>query len=82
MANVRIVLNRKGVRDILRSRDVQRDLERRAGAIASAAGPGHEVDSEVGRNRVRVSVRTDTIDAMIDEATNHNLTRALDAGRQ
>lgn len=78
---VRIVLNRKGIRDLLRSDEVRRDLERRADAIAAAAGPGHVVDSEIGPNRARASVRTDTIDAMIDEATSRNLTRSLDAGR-
>jgi hypothetical protein len=78
---VRIVLNRKGIRDLLRSDEVRRDLERRAEAIAAAAGPGHVVDSEIGPNRARASVRTDTIDAMIDEATSRNLTRSLDAGR-
>lgn len=81
MANIRIEVNRKGVRDLLRSREVEADLTRRAQAIAAAAGAGHEVDSEVGRNRVRVSVRTDTIDAMLAEATSRSLTRALDAGR-
>jgi hypothetical protein len=81
MANVRIVLNRKGVREILRSPEVEADLERRARHIAAAAGPGHEVDVTVGGNRARASVRTDTFEAMRDEATDRNLTRALDAGR-
>lgn len=78
---VKIVLNRKGIRDLLRSNEVKADLERRARNIASAAGPGHVVDSEVGPDRARASVRTDSIDAMVDEANNHNLTRAFDAGR-
>lgn len=81
MAKLKIVLNRRGVRELLRSQEVRRDLERRAEAIANAAGPGHLVDSQVGKNRARASVRTDSIDAMIAEATNRNLTRALDAGR-
>ena len=81
MANVRIVLNRKGVRELLRSPEVLADLERRARRIASSAGPGHAVDSEVGRNRARASVRTDSIDAMLAEADTHQLTRAIDAGR-
>lgn len=78
---VKIVVNRKGVRELLRSPEVQRDLERRADQIASAAGPGHIVDSERGPNRARASVRTDTIEAMVDEAEHRTLTRALDAGR-
>jgi hypothetical protein len=78
---VKIVLNRKGIRELLRSPEVLRDLERRAHNVAAAAGIGYAVDSEVGPNRARASVRTDTIDAMIDEATERRLTKALDAGR-
>jgi hypothetical protein len=78
---VRIVLNRRGVRELLRSPEILRDLEQRARRIAAAAGPGHEVDSQVGPNRARASVRTDTIDAMLGEATDRDLTRAIDAGR-
>ena len=81
MPNARIVLNRKAIRDLLRSDAVLRDLERRARQIASAAGPGHEVDAEVGRNRARASVRTDSVAAIRAEATTRNLTRAFDAGR-
>lgn len=79
--SVKIVVNRKGIRELLRSPEVQADLRRRADNIASAAGPGHEVDSDVGRYRARASVRTDTIAAMVAEATGRTLTRAIDAGR-
>ena len=79
--SVRIVLNRRGVRELLRSPEVLADLERRARNIASTAGPGHEVDSQTGRNRARASVRTDTINAMRDEATDRRLTRSIDSGR-
>jgi len=77
----RVRLNRKGVRELLRSREVLSDLERRANAIAAAAGEGMEVDSEVGRNRARASVRTATREAVLAEAQQRALTRALDAGR-
>lgn len=81
MANVRIVLTRNGPRDLRRSREILRDLERRGEAIARAAGDGHRVEAEIGPNRARVAVITDTIDAMVAEATDRTLTRALDAGR-
>lgn len=81
MANVRLVLNRRGIRDLLRSRDVLRDLEKRGERIADAAGPGHRVESEIGPNRARVAVITDTSEAVISEAQHRTLTRALDAGR-
>jgi len=77
----KVRINRKGVRELLRSREVLSDLERRANAIAAAAGEGMEVDSEVGRNRARASVRTATREAVLAEAQQRALTRALDAGR-
>lgn len=81
MANVRVVLNRKGIRDLLRSDEIKAELERRAHAIAAAAGPGHTVDSQIGPHRARAAVVTDTVDAMLAESHHRNLTRAIDAGR-
>lgn len=78
---VRIVVNRNGVRDLLRSPEVHNDLRERAEKIARAAGDGFEADSEVGRNRARASVRTTTRKAREAEATQRALTRAIDAGR-
>ena len=49
-------------------------LEEMGRRIADGAGPGHEVLTEVGPNRVRVEVRTDTFDAMRAEATQRTLT--------
>lgn len=81
MAKPRIQLNRKGVRTLLRSPAVLADLEGRARRIAAAAGPGHVVDSSVGRNRARAAVITATAEAMLSEAKHRTLTRAIDAGR-
>lgn len=81
MANVRVVLNRRGVRDLLRSDEVLYDLERRANAVAAAAGPGHRVETTVGRNRARAAVITDDFAAAYSEATSRNLTAAVDAAR-
>lgn len=78
---VRIVLNRQGVRDLLRSHEVSADLERRAKRIANAAGDGMEVEATTGRNRARVSVRTATTEAILAEAKERTLTKSLDAGR-
>lgn len=82
MAKVTVILNRKGIRDLLRSEQVRADLVRRAHNIAAAAGDGHTVDSQIGRNRARAAVITTSIPAMIREARDRNLTRALDAGRR
>jgi len=82
MARTRVTLNRSAVSDLMQSDEVRADLVRRAENIAAAAGSGHEVDSDVGPNRARASVRTVTVEAMYDEATSKRLTRAIDAGRR
>lgn len=82
MATVRVLLNRKNVRALLKSPEIKAELERRAENIARVAGPGHRVVSEIGRNRARAAVITVTIPAMLAEARDRNLTRALDAGRR
>jgi hypothetical protein len=81
MANVRIVLNRAGVRELLRSDEMEAELLRRANNIANAAGPGHRVESRKRTNRARAAVITDTADARLAQATSNTLGSALDAGR-
>jgi hypothetical protein len=82
-----VTLNRKGVRQLLRSSEVLDDLGRRAEAIEEAANaaagePGaFEWDAEVGSNRARASVRTASREGMIAEAKDRALTRSIDAGR-
>jgi len=82
MAKTKIVINRAGIVELLKSEGVAADLNRRAGAVAAAAGEGHETDSAVGTRRARASVRTVTGKAVRAEAKDRNLTRAFDAGRR
>lgn len=81
MPDIRVKLNHSAVRQLLRSGDVEADLVRRGRAIAAAAGEGYETQPWVGRNRTRVTIRTATTEARIDEATDHSLMRAIGAGR-
>lgn len=80
-AEVKIKLHKQAVRALLRSNEVLTDLQKRATDIAVAAGPGMEVDTEIGRNRARASVRTATPEAVRAEAKDRDLTKAIDAGR-
>ena len=82
MGDVKIELNREGVRKLLRDEPgVIADLERRGHNIATVAGPGHEVEAYRGETRTRVTVRTESNAAKAAEATTRNLTRAIEAGR-
>lgn len=80
-----VKLNKDEVKKMLRGEGqysgVRTDLEARMARIAAAAGPGHSMAIEVGPNRLRAAVWTDTDAAREAEATGLNLTRATDAGR-
>lgn len=79
--SVKIKLISSGVKTLLRSHAVKKDLEARANRIAAAAGPGMAVASTYGRTRALAMVYTDTPEAMAAEASERRLTRAIDAGR-
>lgn len=81
---VKVKLNRPGVRELLRSAEVEADLARRARNIADAAGgqgAGFESESDVSRTRARAWAWTETPEAMRAEAERRVLTSAIDAGR-
>lgn len=81
MAKTKIVLNGAGFKALLTSPEVQADLDRRAAAIAAAAGPGNAVQSRPSGNRGRATVYTESVEAKRAEAEDRALTRAIDAGR-
>lgn len=78
---VRVKMLTEGSRDLLRSREVERDIERRAEAMEAAAGDGFEARTIVGRKRVLGSVRATNWAAYRAESRGHALTRSMDAAR-
>jgi hypothetical protein len=81
-ATIRVELTPGAVERLLKSPEMARLLRDMGDEIARAAGPGHKVTVEIGPNRARVEVVTDTIDAKLAEARSRNLTRAIGAGRR
>ena len=81
MSQVVIKLNSAGIRQLLKSPEMAAELERRAQAIADAAGDGHRVEVSETPTRARAVVITDSTEARIAEAKDRTLTRAIDAGR-
>ncbi len=79
--DVKVKLNPAGVKDLLRSSEVQGDVQRRVDRIAAAAGEGMKSGVTVGPVRARGGVWTATNRAKRGEAKDRRLTRALDAGR-
>lgn len=87
MAVLRIVVLHPGVKALLRGSGVQADLKARSDRVAEAANSAAGLDGgfvsevNVGKNRARAVVVTATAEAMVAEATDRTLTRALDAAR-
>lgn len=79
---VRIELDSKGIGRLLKSKELERDMKRRAEQISRAAGPGHGVEVDNTGDRTRASVVTRTREARAGEARNRRLTRAINAGRR
>lgn len=78
--DVKVKLNRVGVKALLCDPGVEADLLRRAQRIAAAAGEGMLAESGIGRTRARAWVVTATPEAMHAEATSRRLSSAVQAG--
>lgn len=76
----KIVLDKKGVRELLRSQEMMDICLEHAEATKAAAGGGgggYEISSHVGTNRVNASVRADTIETIKDNYKNNTLIKSL-----
>lgn len=77
----KIQMSNAGVQALLKSSEVQSELSSHAQGIASAAGVGYEVVAgSRGQTRTRVWVVAESYEAMIDNARNATLARALGGG--
>lgn len=77
MSKVRIVLNREGVRSLLRSEEMLNGCEELANGIVSRCGDGYEVTTHVGKNRVNAQVSAESIRAKRDNMKNNTLLKAV-----
>lgn len=77
MAKVKVVLNRSGVRELLRSREMKAACADQARAVCARCGTGYTTDTYTGQNRVNAMVWPDTTEARRDNAENNTLLKAL-----
>ena len=77
MAKVRIELNRAGVREMMRSAEMQGVLEEVASPVMTRLGAGYGQDSRVGKNRCNVSIHADSEEAKRDNMENNTLLKAV-----
>lgn len=88
MARPRVKLSSRGARAILKSPEVQADLQRRinggvadANAIAGIEGAEYEGDVRVGATRARGSLRTANYEARLDNARSNTILKSVDGMR-
>lgn len=77
MSKVKIELNSAGVRDMLRSPEMQALLEERAQNVLNSLGAGYDKSLMVGKNRANVSIIVTTYDAYRDNLSNNTILKAL-----
>ena len=81
MGKVKVVLIREGVRELLRSEEIQTELKRRGQRVQEAAGAGYEMDARVGVNRANVQITAKTFRARKSNLKHNTLLKALNAAR-
>ena len=70
-------LNRAGVRELLKSQEMQGILKEHATTIKGRVGDGYEQDIYVGKNRANAMVKAETFKARKDNSKNNTLLKAV-----
>jgi hypothetical protein len=78
MSKVQIKLRSDGVRELLKSKEVQAECEKHAKEMAARLGTSdYETSRYTGTNRVNVSVRAKTRKAVQDNLDNNTMLKAV-----
>ncbi|HEL2357132.1 TPA: hypothetical protein U2C31_001194 [Streptococcus suis] len=77
MARMKFKLNRAGVRELLKSPEMQAVLTDKANGIRNRAGTGYESDIFVGKTRANAMVYADSFQAKRDNKKNNTLLKAV-----
>ena len=81
MAKVKIELNRKGMRELLRSKEMVEAVRTEAEKVAERAGAGYEADAQAGPNRAVARVTAVTAAAYYGNLKHNTLLKALGGGK-
>lgn len=77
MAKVKFVLNRAGVRDLLRSDEMMSVCQSLATRAQASLGDGYEVTTLVGRNRVNAEIAAISYQARKENSETNSILKAL-----
>lgn len=81
MSKVKVVLNSKGVRELLRSQDMMNACSEIAEKAYSSLGEGYSMKKYVGTNRVNVSIGTESIESVRENSKNNTILKALGSAK-
>ena len=70
-------LNRAGVAELMKSKNMQKVLEQYATRVRRKAGEGYEQDLYIGRNRANASIFPKTKEAERDNYKNNTLLKSV-----
>lgn len=77
MAKVRFELNRQGVRDLLRSKEMMDVCQEYANNALGELGDGYEVTTHTGTNRVNAQVAAVTYAAKKENLSDNTIIKAV-----
>ena len=70
-------LNREGVRELMRSSEMQSVLHDIGATAASSLGDGYELSERVGKNRANVQIAANTPKARAQNAKHNSILKSL-----
>lgn len=77
MADFKFVLNREGVRDLLRSKEMMDICSDYANSALGRLGSGYEVTTHTGANRVNAQVAAETFAAKRENLKSNTILKAV-----
>lgn len=81
MAKIKIVLNRAGVAELMRSEEMQGILAEYGEAVAGRAGEGFIGEAKVYKRRAAFNIKADTPKARAQNLKHNTLLKALGGGK-
>lgn len=77
MSKLKIELNSSGIRELLRSAEIQGELQRQAEKFRARLGDKFETDAYIGQGRANVSVFTTDPDAIRENEQTNSILKEL-----
>lgn len=77
MSKLKFKLNRKGVAELMKSKEMQEVLREYATNIKNRCGEGYEQDMHIGKNRANAMVSAATQQAKSDNLKNNTILKAV-----